>query len=278
MRIAITGSKGQLGTALQGALCADTLLLMDLPEHDITNLAATVATLTAFAPEVIIHTAAMVNVDGCEKDPEMATRVNVLGTRNIAVVAQRAGAAMVYISTDYVFDGTKGAPYWEHDDPNPLSVYARTKRAGEQVVQSLSLRYWIVRTAWMYGNGPRNFPETVLRLAQERGAIQMVTDEVGSPTYAVDLAAALAQLIRQPAYGIYHLPNAGVCSRYEWAAEVLRLASVSGVTLTPSENYARAARVPKQVEMRNFNAAELGIAMRPWREALAAYFAARGHE
>ncbi len=276
MRIAVTGSKGQLGSALQVALQGHDLLLIDLPENDITQLAATRASLAGFGPEVVIHAAAMTNVDGCEKDPQAAYRLNVLGTRNVAVAALECDAAMVYISTDYVFDGRKAEPYWEWDDCSPLSVYGRTKWNGERVVQQLCARAYIVRIAWLYGQGPRNFPQTVLRLADERGRLQMVTDEVGSPTYAADVAEALGLLVQQPAYGIYHLPNSGVCSRYEWAREILARTGRSHVELIATEKYVRAARVPAHAELRNFCGAEIGITMRPWREALNAYLAANG--
>jgi dTDP-4-dehydrorhamnose reductase len=273
MRIAVTGSKGQLGTALQAALGAHELLLIDLPEDDITNLEAICARVRAFAPDVAIHAAAMTNVDGCETDPAAAYRLNVLGTRNVAVAAQQSNAALVYISTDYVFDGQKADPYWEYDDPNPLSVYGRTKWIGERFAQQLCPRSYVVRIAWLYGQGPRNFVQTVLRLADERGSLRMVTDEIGSPTYAADVAQALGRLIVQPAYGIYHLPNSGVCSRYDWAREILERTGRSHVELLPTEKYQRAARVPAHAELRNFAGAELGIVMRPWREALAAYLA-----
>ncbi|MHB1293899.1 MAG: dTDP-4-dehydrorhamnose reductase [Anaerolineae bacterium] len=273
MRIAVTGSQGQLGLALQSALAGEPVLPIDLPQYDITNLPAILETIKAWEPEVIIHAAAMTDVDGCERNPEAAYRVNALGTRNMAVAAQQTGAALVYISTDYVFDGTKGEPYWEFDDPNPLSVYARTKWVGEQLVRQLVPNHYVVRVAWLYGDGPRNFIKTVLRLASERPSINMVTDEAGSPTNAGDVAAALTRLIRLPAYGTYHLPNAGVCSRYEWAHEVLRLVGREDYALLPSENFQRAARVPKRVEMRNFCGAELGLTMRPWQDALADYVA-----
>ncbi len=277
MRIAITGSNGQLGLALRKTLAAHALMNIDLPEHDITNLESITEAVRLFAPEVIIHTAAITDVDGCERNPELAYRVNVLGTRNMAVAAQQCGAPMVYISTDYVFDGAQEAPYWELDTANPQSVYARTKWLGEEQTRQLLQRFYVVRVAWLYGAGPRNFVRTVLRLAQERDAISMVTDESGSPTYAQDVAEALVRLIAQPAYGTYQLPNAGVCSRYDWAAEILQLAGLTErVNLIPSENYPRAARVPKHVEMRNFAAAELGITMRPWREALRDYMAQEG--
>ncbi len=275
MRIVITGSKGQLGSSLQQVLGTEELLLMDLPEYDLTDLKAATEAIRVFCPDVVIHCAAMTNVDGCERDPETAYRVNVLGTRNVAVAAQQSGAAMVYISTDYVFDGMKGEPYWEYDDPRPLSVYGRTKWIGEELTRSLVCRHYVVRVAWLYARGAyNNFVKTVLRLSQERGRITMVTDEIGSPTYAPDVARAISQLIRLPAYGIYHLPNSGTCSRYEWAKEILHLAGRNDVELVPSTNYQRPARVPKHVELRNFCAAELGIVMRDWRQALEDYFLA----
>jgi len=276
MRIAVTGSKGQLGTALQAELLGHDLQLIDLPEHDITQLGAVRDLVCSFGPEVLIHAAALTDVEGCERDPEAAYRLNVLGTRNVAVAAQECVAALVYISTDYVFDGRKSEPYWEYDDCSPVSVYSRTKWIGERLVQQLCPRSYVVRVAWLYGQGPRNFVRTVLRLADERGRLQMVTDEVGSPTYATDVAAALARLIREPAYGIYHLPNSGVCSRYEWAHEILARTGRTRVELTPSQNYQRLARVPARAELRNFCGAEIGISMRPWREALQAYLAANG--
>ena len=275
MRIAVTGSKGQLGQALLALCPAETVLAIDLPEHDITCLAPTLRAIGTFAPDVVIHTAALTDVDGCERDPELAYRVNVIGTRNVAVAAAQAGCPLVYISTDYVFDGEQEAPYREYDPPNPLSVYAQTKEAGERVVRHHLPAHYVVRVAWLYGDGPRNFPQTVLRLARERGEMSMVTDEIGSPTYARDVAAALLDLVEQPAYGTYHLTNRGVCSRYELACAVLELAGIQGVTVHPSQDYRRLARVPKRCELVNSLGAQLGIEMRPWREALAAYLEPR---
>ena len=271
MRIAITGSKGQLGSSLLEVLRSDTLLGIDLPEHDITDLEQTLATVERFAPDVVIHAAAMTDVDGCERYPDAAYRSNALGTRNVAVAAQRCACPMVYISTDYVFDGNKAEPYWEYDEPSPLSVYGRTKWIGERIVRDLVPRHYVVRVAWLYGEGPRNFVRTVRRLAHERERLTMVADEEGSPTYALDLARALKVLVRIPAYGIYHLPNSGVCSRYEWAREILSVSGMSNVTLDTSTNYKRVARVPKRVELRNAFGAEIGIVMRPWQEALREY-------
>jgi dTDP-4-dehydrorhamnose reductase len=277
MRIAITGSNGQLGRALQRTLANDALMPIDLPDYDISDLTAITAAVRTFAPDVILHTAAITDVDGCERNPDLAYRVNVLGTRNMAVCAQQTGASIVYIGTDYVYEGTRETPYREEDAPNPLSVYAQTKWLGEEQVRRLVSRHYVVRVAWLYGDGPRNFVRTVLRLADERDSLPMVTDEVGSPTFADDVAAALQRLIALPAYGTYQLPNSGVCSRYDWAAEILRLAGRTGdLELVPSQNYQRLARVPRHVEMRNFNGADIGIVMRPWQEALRDYMGQQG--
>jgi dTDP-4-dehydrorhamnose reductase len=275
MRIVITGSAGQLGQALQAVLSEHELLLIDLPEVDITDHRQVRAAITDFHPGVVIHGAAMTNVDGCESDPAMAYRVNALGTQNVALASQSCGAAMVYISTDYVFDGTKDEPYWEWDPPNPQSAYARSKRAGEQIAQTLAERFYIVRTAWLYSRTGKNFVQNVLRLADEHPELRFVTDEVGSPTYAPDLAEALSKLIAQPLYGIYHFTNAGVCSRYEWAKAILELAGRPDYPIFPTQGFERAAKVPARCELRNFfGVTQLGITLRPWRQALEAYFGA----
>ena len=248
---------------------------IDLPEHDITRLDI-VDTVAAFRPDLIIHGAAITNVDGCEADPHLAYRVNVIGTRNLALAAQRCACPIIYISTDYVFDGAQDAPYWETDTPHPLSVYAATKLAGEQLVRELAPKHYVTRIAWLYGDSPRNFCQTVLHLAREKGELTMVTDEVGSPTYAPDVAHALTLLAPTGAYGTYHLTNSGVCSRYEWAVATLELAGLSHVPVHPAQGYQRAARVPKHVALINAFGAAIGITMRPWREALAEYIATLG--
>jgi dTDP-4-dehydrorhamnose reductase len=273
MKIAITGSAGQLGRALQSALQGHELLLLDLPEHDITQRAEIQGLLMDFGPDTVIHTAAFTNVDACEGQPEMAYRINALGTQNVALACQECRAPMVHISTDYVFDGAKETPYWEWDVPNPLSVYAQSKLAAERIVQALLDRFYIVRTAWLYHQGGKTFVHKVLELADEREELHFVTDEVGSPTYAPDLAHALARLIRQRVYGIYHFTNTGVCSRYEWARAILDLDGRPDYPIHPITDYRRAAPVPARCELANFFGAEqLGIVLRPWRDALRAYF------
>ena len=228
--------------------------------------------IVPFGPQVVVHAAAYTDVEGCELHPELAYRANALGTQNVALACQSCDAAMVYISTDYVFDGSKGEPYWEWDPPCPQSVYARSKLAGEHITKILPKSY-IARTAWLYSHTGRNFVKTVLRLADERRELHFVTDEVGSPTYAPDLAQAVVKLIARPIYGTYHFTNAGVCSRYEWAKAILELAGRRDYSIFPTQGYKRAAKVPASSELRNFcGATQLGIVLRPWREALEAYF------
>ncbi len=270
MRVLITGGDGQLGRALRKVLDGHTVLSTDLDEMDITDFKATRRVIGQFEPAVVIHAAAYTNVDGCELDQDGAYLVNALGTQYVALACESVGAAMVYISTNCVFDGTKGSPYLEFDVPHPISVYGWSKLAGEQVVQGLTNRFYIVRTSWLYGEGGRNFVNTVIRLAAERDGLNMVADEIASPTYALDLAAALVKLIQIPAYGIYHLTNAGFCSRYEFASEVLRLIGRGGFPLHPInlKDYERPSRPPLYSPLRNLCAARLGIELRPWDEAL----------
>lgn len=271
MRIAITGARGQLGRGLTESFQGHELLLIDLPEHDVTQRDI-IPLISDFGPELVIHAAAMTDVDGCERTPDVAYRVNALGTRNVALSCQRCDAPMLYISTDYVFDGTSDEPYLEYDEPNPTSVYARSKLAGEEFVRDLLKRFYVVRTGWLYARYGNNFVEKILQLADEKRELSVVTNELGSPTYAPDLAEAILRLIQHPLYGIYHLINEGICSRYEFAAKILEFAGKRDVQLRPVTTYARAARVPRHAVLRNFSAAtQLGIVLRPWEEALRAY-------
>ncbi len=274
MRVFVTGAYGQLGQELQETLSGYTVKVVDVDDFDITDREATRRAISTFRPDSVIHTAALTNVDGCEQDPDLARRVNVLGTENIALACKEAGATMVYISTDYVFDGTKGAPYIETDVPNPLGVYARTKLEGEEVVKAHLDRYYIARTAWLYGRG-HNFVKIILQRAAEGKPMFGVVDEEGSPTYARDLAGALTRLVQleQPSYGIFHLINEGRCSRYDWIVKILRMGGYpTEVTpLTKAEFQARwpsPTTRPGNSVLANRAAAALGITLRPWQEAL----------
>jgi dTDP-4-dehydrorhamnose reductase len=272
MRIAITGAGGQLGQALQAALGAEHEL-MPLGHADIElSRPDCVERLVATGAELVIHPAAYTDVDGCARDPERAYQVNGLGTQYVALACRRLGAPLVYVSTNEVFDGSAAAPYLEYDRAAPINAYGRSKWAGEQAVREALDRFYIVRVAWLFG-GARNFVRTVLRLAVERDSISMVADEVGSPTYAPDAAWAIARLIRLPFYGTYHLVNEGACSRFELAAEALRLAGRERVALRPIRlvDFKRHSTAPPYTPLRNVAAAALGIRLRPWQEALADY-------
>jgi len=182
---------------------------------------------------------------------------------------------MAYVSTNEVFDGTKGEPYLEFDQTNPINAYGRSKLAGELITQALLNRFYIVRTAWLYAQGGNNFVAKMIRLANDRGELRVVADEISSPTYAPDLAEAIAKLIRTDHYGIYHFTNQGVCSRHDFAVKILELAGRERVPVHPinSDQYARASTPPLYAPIRNFCAATgLGITLRPWEEALRAYF------
>jgi dTDP-4-dehydrorhamnose reductase len=272
MRIAITGANGQLGQALQSALRTDHELI-PLGRADIElGHPDCVERLVATSAELVIHPAAYTDVDGCARDPERAYQVNGLGAQYVALACRQLDAPLVYVSTNEVFDGAAATPYFEYDRVAPINAYARSKWAGEQAVRETLDRFYIARVAWLFG-GSRNFVRTVLRLAAERESISMVADEVGSPTYALDAARAIARLIQLPFYGTYHLVNEGACSRFEFAAEVLRLAGRERVALRPMRlaEFKRDSLVPPYTPLRNVAAAALGIRLRPWQEALADY-------
>ena len=274
MRIVITGCNGQLGMALQETLTGEEILGMDLPEHDITDPATIVDAICDFRPGVVVHAAAMTDVDGCEQNPDMAFRVNVLGSQNIALACQRISAAMVHISTNEVFDGKLGRPYREWDTPSPQSVYARSKAAAEFFVRSLLNRFYIVRTAWLYARGGSNFVTKIIQAADRHGQLRVVTDEVSAPTYAPDLAGAIVRLIATGHYGIYHFSNSGICSRYDFACKILELSGRGDVPVEPitTDQWPRPAPPPLYAPIPNFAGAALGITLRPWEDALLEYF------
>ncbi|MBN1810255.1 MAG: dTDP-4-dehydrorhamnose reductase [Anaerolineae bacterium] len=272
MRVFITGDKGQLGRALQDALAEHTSDGCDLPELDITDRRAIGAAIADFAPDVVIHAAAWTDVDGCAHDPDKAYLINGIGTQNVALACAICNASLVYVSTNEVFDGTATQPYREWDALNPINPYAKSKAAGEWFTQNLLTRFYIVRTAWVYAPGGRNFstPSRIIQVADERGALKVVTDEVGNPTYAPDLAAAVAALIETGAYGVYHLTNAGHTSRYDYVREVLRLAGRGHIPVEPIglDDFQRPSTPPRFAPLANTAAAALGITLRPWQEAV----------
>src|SRR5262249_11370863 len=208
MRILITGAKGQLGTALQQILADDDLVLKDLPDFDLSD-SASENQIVLSRPEVILHAGAYTNVDGAEREPDRAKAVNVRGTTHVAHAAQTLRPRMIYFSTDYVFDGEKKTPYLEEDSPRPLNQYGLSKYEGEQTALTLCKNTLVVRTAWLYGLAGQNFVKTIMRLANEKSTIEVVTDQRGCPTYADDLAWAIKQLLAREMRGICHVTNGG---------------------------------------------------------------------
>jgi len=221
MRILITGATGQLGTALRPVLARHDLILKDLPSFDLTGPNCE-AEIVEAAPNVIIHAAAYTNVDGAEKDPDRARAVNVQGTATVARAAQRLGARLLYVSTDYVFDGTKTLPYEELDEPRPLNVYGQTKYEGELAVLRHCGDSLVVRTAWLYGHGGPNFVKTIMRVATQQPFLEVVMDQRGCPTNADELAMALTKLMASDLRGICHVTNRGDCTWHEFAEAIVR--------------------------------------------------------
>jgi dTDP-4-dehydrorhamnose reductase len=259
--VLITGGNGQLGRALQR--------LAPAGRSTVAHRSAVFAAVERYRPSLIIHAAAMTDVDGCERDPARARAINAQGTAHVASAARAAGAALVYVSTNYVFDGEADEPYREDDQPHPISVYGSSKLAGEQAVREIAPAHWIVRTAMLYDESGRNFVNTMLRLAAQRPSLVGVADQFGNPTYAADLAVAIWRLVEHPVYGIYHLTNEGVASWYEWAVELLRLAGLmTPIQPVPASSFQRAATPPRNGVLANLAAAALGITLPGWRDGL----------
>lgn len=275
MRIIITGGKGQLGRALQTVLRDEELTIIDLPEVDITDRGAIEREFTRVKPELVIHCAAYTDVEGCARQPDLAYRINGLGTQNVALTCGTYNADLLHISTNEVFSGESPMGYEEWMKPRPINPYGRSKAFAEMHVQSILTRYYIVRTSWLYASGGRNFIHAILERAHYEGQIQVVTDEISNPTYVVDLAEAIGKLIITRQYGIYHFVNEGACSRWEFANEILKLAGLDSVPNTPilSQQYRRLSTPPLSGALVNQVGAAIGISLRPWQEALADYMA-----
>ena len=287
MKVLVTGANGQLGTDLCEVLRDFELIPLTHKDIEISDMSSVKQAFSKYKPEIIINTAAYVRVDDCEDEKNKAFGVNALGARNVAVVAQELGARLIYISTDYVFGGEnepRTIPYNEFDVPAPLNTYGKSMLAGENFVQHLCHRHFVVRTSGLFGvTGSRgkagNFVETMLRLAKERGELRVVNDQVLSPTYTKDLARKIAQLMTTDYYGIFHIINRGACSWYEFTTEILKLAGVvTPVVPITSGQYPQKARRPRYSVLANYHLRLLGMDdMRPWQEALKDYLVARGH-
>lgn len=278
MKVLVTGANGQLGKDVAAIFQGEGHIVVTCDRHvlDITDQAACFLALQDHKPDAVIHCAAYTAVDQAEQEVDEAYAVNAAGTRNMVVASERVGAKFCYISTDYVFDGLSEGTYYEYDTTNPQTVYGKSKRAGELLVQSLSSAYFIVRTSWIYGLHGKNFVETMLRLGMEKPEIKVVNDQKGSPTFTVDLAYFLLELVQTEKYGIYHASNTGTCTWYEFAKTIFTEAeSISGkhypVVVYPctTEEYPVPAPRPKNSVMEHNAIRTNGLKdLRPWREGL----------
>lgn len=279
MRVLVTGAKGQLGMDLMNELQRQGLegIGADVEEMDITDAEACRRVISQAGIDAVIHCAAYTAVDAAEDQVELCRKINADGTRNVANACREAGVKLMYISTDYVFDG-EGTRPWEPDDARaPLNVYGQTKYEGELAIEELLENYFIVRIAWVFGVAGKNFIKTMLRLGKEKGAVSVVMDQVGSPTYTYDLARLLTDMIQTEHYGRYHATNEGECSWYEFACEIFRQAGMDEVKVTPvtSEMFAAKAKRPANSRMNRAKLAEKGFEPLPaWQDALGRFLKA----
>jgi len=275
MRILVTGGAGMLGTDLLKRLThGHEAKGIDLDDMDILDETGIRELIAVNKPDWVIHCAAFTNVDGCEKEPENAFSVNADGARNVAKACRSAGARMLYVSTDYVYDGSKNEPYVETDQPRPLNTYGKSKLKGEYEVLEFAPDTLIVRTSWLYGENGPNFVKAILGQVGKKDELEVVADQVGSPTYTPDLADALARLVERGAEGIYHISNSGSCSWFEYAKKVLELAGAADMEVRPitTSELGRPALRPAYSVLSNEKYNTLtGHVLRMWDDALSEY-------
>ena len=276
MRITIFGATGLLGKALMREWREDEITGLGSADGDIRNAEQVLRLVQRSRPDWIVLAAAYTDVDGCETHRDLAFDVNCRGAVHVARAAKQHGARLLFISTDYVFDGTKTAPYTTDDPRAPRSVYGQSKAEAEIQISEILPECCIVRTSWLFGTGGKCFPDTILKLAVIRPQLDVVADQRGSPTYAVDLARALIQLCRQGASGVVHATNRGECSWYEFAREIIARAGLDTVVReTTSDKFVRPAERPKYSVLSPESLQSRGIAMPAWQDALQRYLRER---
>lgn len=284
MKILITGGKGQLGTEIftcfenkKTEIGIPNILLeqnevtsIDVDILDITDLDLVMDYFQKNQFDCIINCAAYTNVDKCEEDIEMAFKVNAIGPRNLAMAAEKIGAKLIHISTDYIFSGEGAQPFVEWDSPAPQSIYGKTKALGERYVSEFCSRYFIIRTAWLYGYCGNNFVKTIMRVAKEQGEIKVVDDQRGNPTNAADLAHHILKLASTDEYGIYHGTGTGECSWFDFATKIIEFAKIKAkVNPCTTEEFPRPAKRPAYSSLENMMFKVInGDEFRQWEEAL----------
>jgi dTDP-4-dehydrorhamnose reductase len=268
MRILITGAQGQLGRALQQALSGEDLILKDLPEFDLTQPGSE-SQIVAARPSVILHVGAYTNVDGAEREPDRALAVNVQGTTFVARAAATLNARLIYLSTDYVFDGTKSTPYREEDVPHPINMYGQSKREGEIAALTGCPNTLVVRTAWLYGHAGNNFVKTIMLQACERPFLEVVRDQRGCPTNADDLSLALKDLLMSDLRGVCHVTNTGDCTWHEFAEAIVSLMNLSTpVRPITTAQMGRSARRPAYSVLAQGRLGTVRALLPHWQDAL----------
>ena len=275
MKVLVTGVSGQLGYDVIKELerCNIDCIGADRVEFDITDFDATYKFIINYMPDAVIHCSAYTAVDKAEDEPELSYLVNTVGTENIAKICKEINAKMVYISTDYVFDGTKDGFYEVDDEPNPINVYGKTKLAGEKAVQKILEKYFIVRISWVFGVNGNNFVKTMLRLGKERSELNIVADQFGSPTYTADVASLLVDMIQTEKYGVYHATNEGECSWAEFAEDIFKAARMEvKVNHITTVEYPTKARRPMNSRMSKKCIENVFYKLPYYKKALIRYF------
>ena len=274
MRITLFGATGLLGQALVRALMDDQLTALSSRDADLRDACRIEQVISTSKPDWIILSAAYTDVDGCESNRDLAFAVNTAGAENVAQAARKGGARLMFLSSDYVFDGRKQAPYETSDDRNPINVYGETKACAETRLLEILPDACIVRTSWLFGHGGKCFPATILKLAVTRPEISVVNDQRGSPTFTNDLSSALVQLCRKQAHGIVHATNAADCTWFEFAREIMRLSNLPAILkpVTTAE-FPRLAHRPQYSVLSSKSLHDYGIHMPSWQDALRRYLA-----
>ncbi len=276
MKVLVTGINGQLGHDVMGELKkrGHEAVGVDIEEMDITDAECVKKVMTQTAPEAVIHCSAYTAVDRAEEEVELCRQVNAEGTKNVAEVCAGLDCKLLYLSTDYIFSGEGERPWEPGDEPDPLNIYGLTKFEGEQEIKSRMDKYFIVRISWVFGVNGNNFIKTMLRLGRENGAVRVVDDQIGSPTYTYDLAVLLVDMIETEKYGEYHASNEGTCSWYEFAKEIFAVAGMNEVEVTPvsSEEFPAKAKRPKNSRMSKEKLVKNGFNKLPsWQDAVKRY-------
>lgn len=273
-KILVTGCNGQLGREIQKEYENDGAMLIctDVGDLDISDNEQVMRYVRDLQPDVIMNCAAYTAVDACENEWDLAYRINAIGPRNLAIAARETGAKLMHISTDYVFEGNAHEPYTEFDEVHPVSAYGKTKLEGERFVQQFAERYFILRTAWLYGEG-NNFAKTMLRLAESHDEVRVVCDQFGSPTSAAELAKVMHRLEPTENYGLFHATCEGSCSWADFAEEIFRLAGkTTKVTRVTTEEYGSTTKRPAYSVLDNYMLRLTADArMADWKDALRAY-------